>query len=185
MIPSALPAHTDFQAALVRLGARLPPTPLFPAPDLTQSAGRLLWLKAECLQPTGSFKVRGVLNWLQTASNDQLNAGLITVSAGNHALALAWGAQHYGVPVTVVMPRTASPLKVARTRALGAVVILKDSIQQAVQHCANLCQQRHLTLVHPYNDSRIMAGQGTIALELLAQNKGIGQVLCPVGGGGL
>lgn len=180
-----LPTLQDFQTALSRVRSQLPATPLFPAPDLETIAGRPLWLKAECLQPTGSFKVRGVLNWLQTASEARREAGLITVSAGNHALALAWGARQYPVPVTVVMPRHSSPLKIERTRALGAEVILRDTIQEAVAHCTELQERHRLTLVHPYNDPAIMAGQGTVALEILAQQPQTTQVLCPVGGGGL
>ncbi|MDX1587748.1 MAG: threonine/serine dehydratase [Oleiphilaceae bacterium] len=181
----SLPPMAHFQSALTQVRARLPPTPLFAAPDLEALAGRALWLKAESLQPTGSFKVRGVINWLHCADEAQRRAGLVTVSAGNHALALAWGARQHPLPVTVVMPKDSSPLKIERTKALGAQVVLKESIQEAVSHCAELREQHRLTLVHPYNDPDIMAGQGTVALEMLAQLPHLRQVLCPVGGGGL
>lgn len=180
-----LPGLSAIEAAAQRIGDQIAPTPCVFAPDLSASLGQALWLKAENLQRTGSFKVRGALNWLRTASDAELARGLITVSAGNHALALTWAADQLGVPVTVVMPEGASELKINKTRRLGARVIIHGTIQEAVAHCYHLRDEQGLTLVHPYNDPRIMAGQGTVALELMAQVPDLTRVIVPVGGGGL
>lgn len=180
-----LPDEALIAAAEARIRPLVPETPLLRAWDLEASLGQPLWLKCENLQRTGSFKVRGALNWLLTASEQELGAGLVTVSAGNHAIALAWAAAMRQVPLTVVMPEGTSELKIRRTRALGAEVIVHGWIQQAVAHCHELRQQRGLTLVHPYNDVRIMAGQGTVGLELLRRQPELKRVLCPIGGGGL
>jgi len=107
------------------------------------------------------------------------------VSAGNHAIGLAWAAAMQDVPLTVVMPEGSSPLKIHRTRALGAEVIVHGNIQQAVALCHQLRDDKGRTLVHPYNDVRIMAGQGTVGLELLRQQSDVDRILCPIGGGGL
>ncbi len=180
-----LPDLAAIQAAARRIGDRLAPTPCVFAEDLSTSLGQPLWVKAENLQPTGSFKVRGALNWLRTASEEELAAGLVTVSAGNHALALAWAASQLKVPVTVVMPEGSSALKIQNTRQLGARVIVRGNIREAVAHCHELRVRDGLTLVHPYNDPRVMAGQGTVALELLEQIPDLERVIVPVGGGGL
>lgn len=180
-----MPQQQDFAAAAQRLRGRLPVTPLLGSPDLDGYLGMPLWLKAENLQPTGSFKVRGALNWLATASPTELGHGLVTVSAGNHALALAWAAARKQVPVTVVMPEGSSALKIRGTRELGARVLVQGTIQQAVERCWQFVREDGMTLVHPYNDARVMAGQGTVGLELLHQLPDVERILCPVGGGGL
>lgn len=185
MTTQSLPTFKDVNNAARTIAGQLPQTPLLRPPDLEQTLGQPLWLKAENLQRTGSFKTRGVLNWLLTASDRELAPGLITVSAGNHALALAWAAAQRSVPVTVVMPEGSSPMKVARTRALGARVILHGSIHDAVAHCHHLRDRHQLTLVHPYNNPRVIVGQGTLGLELMAQSPTLQRVLCPIGGGGL
>lgn len=183
---SGLPDLGAIRAAERHIRSLLTETPTVCARDLGASlAMPSLFLKAENLQPTGSFKPRGVLNWMGTASRTELDCGLVTVSAGNHALALAWAAAPHGIPVTVVMPEGSSPLKVAATRDLGAKVLLESDIQQAVARCQQLVSEQGLTLVHPYNDPRVMAGQGTVGLEVLQQQPGVERVLCPVGGGGL
>ncbi|MGF2686846.1 threonine ammonia-lyase [Marinobacter sp. DUT-3] len=180
-----LPGQSQILEAEQRIRPHLGETPLLNIPDLDAAMGQSLGLKCESLQRTGSFKVRGALNWLLTASEDELKAGLVTVSAGNHAVGLAWAAAMQDVPLTVVMPEGSSPLKIRRTRALGAEVIVQGSIQQAVALCHELRDEKGLTLVHPYNDVRIMAGQGTVGLELLRQLPDVDRVLCPIGGGGL
>ena len=185
MTKPTLPDQSGILAAEQRIRPHLGETPLLSVPDLDAAIGQPLGLKCENLQRTGSFKARGALNWLLTASAEELKAVLATVSAGNHAIALAWAAAMQEVPLTVVMPEGSSPLKVRRTRALGAEVIVKGSIQQAVALCHELRDEKGLTLVHPYNDVRIMAGQGTVGLELLRQRPDVERVLCPIGGGGL
>lgn len=185
VIIDALPDLESIRQAERRIRGRLPETPTLTAPDLAEELGHPLWLKAENLQRTGSFKPRGVLNWLATAASAELDAGLVTVSAGNHALALAWAASTAGIPVTVVMPAGSSPVKIAATRAFGAEVRVGGTIREAVSLCRQLAGERGLTLVHPYNDPRVMAGQGTVGLELLRQLPDVEVVLCPIGGGGL
>lgn len=185
MQQAALPGQETIRQAADRIRDRIVRTPLWQSPDLDQAAGLPLKLKCENLQRTGSFKARGALNWVLTASRNELAGGLVTVSAGNHAIALAWAAASTGTPLTVVMPEGSSELKIRRTRALGAEVRVHGRIQDAVALCHELVEERGLTLVHPYNDLRVMAGQGTIGLELLAQYPGVRRVLCPVGGGGL
>lgn len=175
----------DVHAAATRLGGRLLTTPLIPAPDLTAQLQRRVWLKLESLQTTGSFKPRGALNWLLTATPAELEPGLGAVSAGNHALGLAWATGQRNVPVTIVMPENASPSKVAGSRALGAEVILHGDINAAWDLMHRLVRERGLTLVHPYDDQRIIAGQGTVGLEILLQAPAVDTIICPVGGGGL
>ncbi|MEP3163651.1 MAG: threonine/serine dehydratase [Marinobacter sp.] len=185
MTKPTLPDQPGIREAEQRIRPHLGETPLLHVPDLDAAMGQRLGLKCESFQRTGSFKARGALNWLLTASDDELKAGLVTVSAGNHAIALAWAAAMQDVPLTVVMPEGSSPLKIRRTRALGAEVIVQGTIQQAVALCHEMRDEKGLTLVHPYNDVRIMAGQGTVGLELLRQQPAMDRVLCPIGGGGL
>lgn len=185
MVQSALPDQTTIRQARDRIEERVVRTPVWQSVDLDQAAGHSLFLKCENLQRTGSFKARGALNWIHTATAEELADGLVTVSAGNHAIALAWAAASAGTPLTVVMPEGSSDMKIRRTRALGAEVKVHGRIQDAVALCHQLVAERNLTLVHPYNDLRVMAGQGTVGLELLEQCPDMRRVLCPVGGGGL
>ncbi len=180
-----LPDRATIEAAQSRIRDRIPETPLVPAFDLGADLGQPLWLKAENFQATGSFKVRGALNWVRTASAEETANGLITVSAGNHALALAWAARERDVPVTVVMPEGSSALKIRGTEAFGARVVIHGRIAEAVAHMHRLREEQGLTLVHPYNDPRVMAGQGTVGLEILRQLPETARILCPIGGGGL
>ncbi|MFW3615453.1 threonine ammonia-lyase [Billgrantia antri] len=163
----------------------LAPTPLLLDHVLSERIGRRVWLKGELFQRTGSFKPRGSLHWVRTASREELAGGLGAVSAGNHALGLAWAAGQLGIPVTIVMPENASRFKVEGSRALGAEVILHGDINAAWELMHRLVAERGLTLVHPYDDERIIAGQGTVGLEILAQAPDATAILCPVGGGGL
>lgn len=176
---------SDIRAARDRIAERVPPTPMIRAHGLSELLGAPVDLKCELFQKTGSFKPRGAMNWVLTASADELARGLITISAGNHAMALAWAAGQAGVPVTVVMPEGSSPMKVAATRAYGAEVILHGDINQAMERLEGLRRERDLVLVHPFDDPRIIAGQGTVGLEIVEQCPEAAQILCPVGGGGL
>lgn len=175
----------DVEAARERIGARLMRTPLIPTYSLSEHTSSSVALKCELLQITGSFKPRGVLNWILTARPEALARGLVTISAGNHALALAWAAAEVGAPVTVVMPAGSSEMKVAATRGYGAEVVLHGDINEALDHMEALRAARGLTLVHPFNDPRVVAGAGTVGLEILEQCEDVSQILCPVGGGGL
>ena len=146
--------------------------------------GRLL-LKAENLQKTGSFKVRGVLNRIRFLDAEERRRGLVTVSAGNHAAALAWGAAAEGVPCTVVMPDGAEPAKVEASRGYGAEVVLHGDVGAAFEECLRLRDDRGLTFVHPFDDPAIIAGAGTVGLEIMEDAPEADVVVVPVGGGGL
>jgi threonine dehydratase len=148
-------------------------------------AGIRLFLKAENLQKTGSFKPRGVLNKLRSLSAEEKRRGLITISAGNHAQALAFGAAAEGLRCVVVMPEGASETKVAASRAYGAEVVLHGTVHQALEKMEALRAARGLTLVHPFDDPFVIAGQGTVGLEILEDLPDVDVVIVPVGGGGL
>lgn len=180
-----LPSLAQIEAAEARIRHRVEMTPALFAHDLCAHLNQPLWLKAENLQRTGSFKARGACNWIATASADELRAGLVTVSAGNHAIALAWAAAEVDTSLTVVMPEGSSPIKIATARDFGATVIVHGDIHQAVHLCSQLQAEEGRRLVHPYNDLRVMAGQGTVGVEILRQIPDFSRVLCPVGGGGL
>lgn len=183
--PNIAPTPADIEAARAVVTASLAPTPLLHAADLGADLAGDLYLKCELLQPTGSFKLRGALNWMANASDTELARGLVTVSAGNHATGLAWAARQKNVPVTVVMPADASPMKTATARALGAEVELIGSIADAWERAAEL-EADGLTMVPPYDDPRIIAGAGTLGLEIIDQCPSAPDVVvCCVGGGGM
>ncbi|PTX91348.1 threonine/serine dehydratase [Opitutus sp. ER46] len=176
----------DFAAARRRLATGLRVTPCHIAPALTQSLGMRIWLKREDLHRTGSFKERGARNALLSLSEDQRAAGVVAASAGNHALGLAFHGAQLGVPVTVVMPSGAPDVKISRCRALGASVLLHGASFDASQtHAAALAASTGATLVHPFDDPNVIAGQGTLALEVLQQVPDVDTIVVPVGGGGL
>lgn len=175
----------DVVAAQARVRPHLPVTPTVWSHGLSELLGGEILLKAENLQVTGSFKSRGALNWLLTADPAESAGGFVTVSAGNHGQALAWAAGRLGTPVTVVMPTGSSPMKIEATRRYGGDVRDGGPINDAVALTHRLVSEQGLTLVHPYDDPRIIAGQGTVGLELLRQAPHLDRILVPVGGGGL
>jgi len=153
---------------------------------LSELTGARIFCKQEFLQRTGSFKERGARNALAQLSPEQARTGVIAASAGNHALGLAWHGRALGVPVTVVMPRFAPLVKVARCRLFGATVILHgDTFDEARGEANRLAEERQLKYVHPFDDPQVIAGQGTLAFEILEQVPDADAVLVPVGGGGL
>jgi len=153
---------------------------------LSGVAGAQVYLKFENHQFTASFKERGALNKLLSLDAGQRKAGVITVSAGNHAQGVAYHAKRLGIPAVIVMPRFTPNVKVEQTRAFGAEVILHgENFDEAKIHALQVMTQRRLTLVHPYDDEKIMAGQGTIALEMLEAQPDLDILIVPVGGGGL
>jgi threonine dehydratase len=152
---------------------------------LGEATGTELHLKTENLQKTGSFKVRGVFNRIGQLSAAERAKGLIAVSAGNHAQALAYASFVSGVRCTVVMPEGASPAKVAASREYGADVVLHGDVFAAFERMEALRSEHGYTLVHPFDDEGVIAGQGTVALELIADLDDIDYVIVPVGGGGL
>jgi len=179
----------DIYAARTVIGDHLHRTPTLSATTLGAMAEVELWVKAELLQRTGSFKVRGVLNKLAHLTPEERARGVIGVSAGNHAQALAYGAALEGVPCTVVMPETAVRSKVAATRGYGAEVVLHGatSIESFAEY-DRLLEARGLVPVHPFDDPHVMAGQGTVGLEMLEDTphpETLDAVIVPVGGGGL
>jgi threonine dehydratase len=172
----------DVLAAAERIRGRVHRTPTF----TSRSLGEQVWLKAELFQKTGSFKARGVLNKLASLSTEEKARGVIGISAGNHAQALAWGAAAEGIDCLVVMYASASAAKVASTRAYGAAVDLEaaDAVE-AFERLDEHIRQTGRTLVHPFDDPLVIAGQGTLALELLEDAPDVETIVVPVGGGGL
>jgi len=161
-------------------------TPLVPAERLSQSLGCELHLKLENLQATGSFKDRGALVKLSSLDPEQRRRGVIAMSAGNHAQGVAYFAQKLGIPATIVMPEFAPFLKVERTRGFGARVLLTgDTLDASAVAARALAEKEGLSFVHPYDDERIVAGQGTIGLELIEDLPTLDAVVVPIGGGGI
>jgi threonine dehydratase len=161
-------------------------TPTFSAATLGELAGARVLLKAELFQKTGSFKPRGVLNKLATLTSEEKQRGVISISAGNHAQALAYAAAQEGIDALVVMWQTASPLKIEAARAYGATIDTESpDIPAAFERLEELIASTGRTLVHPYDDPVVMAGQGTVGLEILEDVPDVDVVLVQVGGGGL
>ncbi|WP_418318376.1 threonine ammonia-lyase [Piscinibacter sakaiensis] len=182
---SALTADA-VRAAAERLHGEVIDTPCLVSRTLSSLVGCEVFLKFENHQFTASFKERGALNRMAQLTPEERAAGVLAVSAGNHAQGVAYHAQRMGIPATIVMPRFASSVKIDNTRRFGATVVLEgDTFDDARAHGLALAQQRGLTLIHPYDDVEVAAGQGTIALEMLAEQPQIDTLLIAVGGGGL
>jgi len=161
-------------------------TPMLPAPKLSALTGAEVYVKYENLQVTNSFKDRGALVKLASLNEAERKRGVITMSAGNHAQAVAYHAARLGIPSTIVMPVTTPFVKIAATRLHGAEVVLHgESVAEAQARCEQIQGQRGLVLVHPYDDHCIIAGQGTIALEMLEDVPDLDMLIFPIGGGGL
>src|SRR6476619_6543562 len=177
---------SDIEAARRVIAGVVLRTPMLPAPKLSALAGAEVYVKYENLQVTNSFKDRGALVKLVSLSEAERKRGVITMSAGNHAQAVAYHAARLGVPATIVMPETTPFVKVAATRSHGAPVVLHgESVAEAQARCEEIQAQRGLVLVHPYDDRQIVAGQGTIALEMLEDRPDLDVLVFPIGGGGL
>jgi threonine dehydratase len=166
MLPLTL---EDFTAARARIADRVHHTPLERSTLLGRRIGADLYLKCENLQKTGSFKARGALNKLMQLDATSRSRGVITVSAGNHAQALAWAAAEIGIPSTVVMPESASKIKAEATAAYGAEVILHGTVHDLFDKARTLERERGLAFVHPFDDPQIIAGAGSAGLEILEQ----------------
>jgi threonine dehydratase len=179
-------ALDDVLAAQGVIGGRLHRTPTFSSASLGERTGGQVFLKAELFQRTGSFKPRGVLNKLASLSAEEKRRGVISISAGNHAQALAYAAAVEGIDALVVMWQGASELKIAAARGYGATIDLEATgSPEAFDRLEQLIQQTGRTLVHPFDDPVVMAGQGTIGLEIVEDVPEVDVVLVPVGGGGL
>jgi threonine dehydratase len=176
---------TALQAARARVSDSIHRTPLLHSTTLSERVGAPVWLKCENLQKTGAFKVRGALNRLLTLSDEERNRGVATISAGNHAQAVAWAASRAGVKSLVVMPEHASPTKVRASREYGAEVILHGDATAAFARVRELSEERGLTFVHPFDDAAVIAGHASCGLEILEDLPEVGAIIVPVGGGGL
>lgn len=176
----------DIRAAGARLSGRIERTPCRLSRTLSRITGCQVYVKFENLQFTAAYKERGALNKLLLMSEGERRRGVIAASAGNHAQALAFHAANLGVPAVIVMPRTTPTVKVEHTRDFGAEVVLEgDTYDEAAARADEICRDRQLVFVHPFNDPDVIAGQGTVALEMLEDEPDL-EVLCvPIGGGGL
>ena len=178
--------QSDIAAARVAIGERIHTTPLLSSETLSERVGVTVLLKAELFQKTGSFKTRGAFTKLLTLSAEQRSRGVIAVSSGNHAQAVAYCAQRLQIPCLTVMWPSVSPQKLAATRAYGAIVDLDSAdAVEAVERANRIAAERGLTLVPAYDDLDVIAGQGTIGEEILEQAESPDSVLIPVSGGGL
>ena len=176
----------DIEAARRTIGAQVLRTPMLPAPKLSALTGAQVWVKYENLQVTNSFKERGALNKLAALTADERARGVIAMSAGNHAQAVAYHARRLGIPATIVMPVTTPFVKVAATEAHGATVVLDgEAVSDAQLRAEAIAAERKLAWVHPYDDPHVIAGQGTIALEMLEEVDDLDALIVPIGGGGL
>ena len=186
MTPAGFPDRAAFEAARERVRAHAYHTPLLTSRTLSTATGFDVRLKAEMLQRTGSYKIRGPLNKFPLLSEVERRCGVICSSAGNHAQGVALAARIHGIRAVVVMARNATPSKVAATRGYGAEVIQHGSIwDEANEEAQRLVRERGLTYIHPFDDLQLIAGQGTIGLEILEDWPGADVIVVPIGGGGL
>jgi len=177
----------DVQAAAEVIAGQIEHTPMRLSRTLSEITGAEVWVKFENFQFTASFKERGALNRLMGLTEEKKQRGVIAMSAGNHAQGVAYHGQRLGIPVTIVMPENTPFVKVQHTRNFGARVILKGpGIAEANEHAQMVCERDNLTFIHPFDDKLVMAGQGTIGLEMLADApKPLDTLVVPIGGGGL
>lgn len=177
---------SDIAAARTRIQNVLPRTPMPHSMIFSEMYGCEVYVKLENLQRTGSFKERGALNKLLSLSAEEKAKGIITASAGNHAQGVAYHGRRLGIQTLIVMPVTSPLIKIQSTRAFGAEVILQgDNYDEAYAHACELQKKQGYTFVHPFNDDHVIAGQGTIGLEILDDVPDIDAVICAIGGGGL
>jgi threonine dehydratase len=180
------PALPDIEAARERIAGHASVTPVYGSESFSRRTGRSVWLKAENLQRTGAFKVRGAVNKLSTLDDAQRRAGVIAASAGNHGQAVAWAARQLGIVATIYMPQDAPMAKVDATRNYGASTVLAGAgFDEALELATREAARSGATLVHAFEDPVVIAGQGTIGVELAEQLPQTETFLLPVGGGGL
>lgn len=174
------------KAAADRIRPSIYESPLVHSQTLSRLTGNAIFLKLENLQMTGSFKERGALNRILTLTDDERSRGVIAASAGNHGQGVAYHAAQRGIPVQIWMPRSTPLIKLTATRAYGADVVLHGAnYDEACEAAIEQSVQRNATFVHPFDDDEVIAGQGTLGLELLKQNPALDVILVPIGGGGL
>ena len=176
----------DIRAAADRLKGHIERTPCRHSRTLSEITGAEVWVKFENLQFTAAYKERGALNALMQLSDNERGRGVIAASAGNHSQGLAYHAARLGIPVTIVMPRSTPFVKVQQTRAHGANVVLEgDNYDASSEVAMKLQAERDLAFIHPFNDVQVMAGQGTVALEMFEDVPDLESLPIPIGGGGL
>jgi threonine dehydratase len=181
-----MPTLADIEAARTRVGRHARVTPVYGSETLSRRSGRRVWLKAENLQRTGSFKIRGAVNKLTGLGDAERAAGVIAASAGNHGQAVAWAARELQITATVFMPQDAPMAKVEATRNYGAETVLAGAMfDDALAAATTRAEETRATFVHAFEDEAVIAGQGTIGLELLEQLPDAETFLLPIGGGGL
>jgi threonine dehydratase len=186
MATKTAPGLKEIEAARGRLEGVARMTPVYGTETLSKRAGRKLGLKAENLQRTGSFKIRGAVNKIATLSEGQKRAGVVAASAGNHGQAVAWAAREEGVKATVFMPQDAPMAKVEPTKVYGArAELVGAAFEDSLAAALDLAERTGATFIHPYEDDMVIAGQGTIGLEIAEQVPQAETVAIPVGGGGL
>jgi len=180
------PSIDDIRAAAERIKGSVLRTPMLVSRTLSEVIGAEVWLKFENLQFTAAYKERGALNKLLQLDEDERARGVIAASAGNHAQGVAYHGSLLGIPVTVVMPRFAPLIKVTNCRTLGAQVVLHgEDLTDARAKAQELADERGLTFIHPFDNAHVVAGQGTMGLEILEQTPDVDAIVVPVGGGGL
>ena len=184
---AALPiSYADVEMAALAIGDAIVRTPCLHSRTLSELTGAEVWLKFENLQFTAAYKERGALNRLLSLDAEQRGRGVIAASAGNHAQGLSYHAKRLGIPATIVMPRFTPVIKVKQTEGHGAIVILHgESFDDASTHAHKLAAERSLVYVPPFDDVKVMAGQGTVALEMFADVPQLDMLVVPIGGGGL
>lgn len=176
----------SIEAAATRIGPSIYESPLVHSRTLSRLTGNTIFLKLENLQMTGSFKERGALNRILTMTDEERRRGVIAASAGNHAQGVAYHATQRGIPVQIWMPRSTPLVKLSATRNHGADVVLHgDNYDEACRAAMDRSRERQATFIHPFDDDEVIAGQGTLGLELLRQNPALDVIVVPVGGGGL
>src|SRR5215467_15844176 len=176
----------DFQAARARIAQHIKRTPLLTSRQLSEATGYDIRLKAELFQKVGSYKIRGPLNKFALMSEEQKKRGVVCSSAGNHAQGVALAAKIHGIRAVVCMAKNATPAKIAATKAYGAEIVLHGMIwDEANEKAKELVRTRGLTYVHPFDDEQLIAGQGTLGLEIVQDWPEVDAVIVPIGGGGL
>ena len=186
MATATAPGLPEIERARERLDGVARVTPLYPTETFSRLAGRSVYLKAENLQRTGSFKIRGAYVKLSSLEPERLAAGVIASSAGNHGQAVAWAARELGAPARIFMPQDSAMAKVDATRSYGAEVELVGSaFEETLEEAFAYAERTEGTFIHPYEDTHVIAGQGTIGLEIAEQVDELETVVIPIGGGGL
>jgi threonine dehydratase len=180
------PTLADIEEARQRLAGVARETPVYSSETFSRIAGRDVWLKAENLQRTGAFKVRGAVNKIATLSDGERAAGVVAASAGNHGQAVAWAAREAGIPARIYVPQDAPMAKVEACRTYGSeLIMVGEGFEEALAAAMADVEETGAIFVHPFEDPLVIAGQGTIGLELAEQVPNAGTVVIPVGGGGL